>query len=78
MPDDVAGEILAAAREPSALADALAAAGLVTLLHGDLRAGTTAAVLGREQSLYDFKGGGFAAAAGTRQGDRFATGFARS
>jgi hypothetical protein len=37
VPDEVAGEVLAAAREPSALADALAAAGPVTLLHGDLR-----------------------------------------
>jgi Phosphotransferase enzyme family len=35
--DDVAGEVLAAAHDPSALAAELAAAGPVTLLHGDLR-----------------------------------------
>jgi len=37
VPPEVGDEVLAAARDPSALAAALAAAGPVTLIHGDLR-----------------------------------------
>ena len=37
VPEDVATEVMAAVRDPAPLAEALAQAGPVTLLHGDLR-----------------------------------------